>query len=213
MNPRMRKKLLKRIKSIDKDMKKDKLKTITSENLREHMEELREKRKHFPHNLLSWARCMKRKVADSFYYYKCYFFHPYNKIKIRTLPPTWMDRDIVLLHACFTIFCSVIEKEELLERTGFDHSEEIADLEKEKWEDEEHRKETIEGLKERHKKDQGYEKELKYLYKWWKVSRPKREKKLNDPSKWFNLGLDEKAYEEDTDHLVRLMKIRGGLWT
>ena len=58
-----------------------------------------------------------------YYYYKCYFFHPYNKLHIKTLPPTWQDRDVVLLHAAFQCLVDFVEGErpELLKETYASH--------------------------------------------------------------------------------------------
>lgn len=44
------------------------------------------------------------------------------------------------------------------------------------------------------------------LYRWWKEERPKR------PDKWDS-DLREKYENEDTDHLIRLVKVRHTLWT
>ena len=33
------------------------------------------------------------RIHDSWYYLKCLLFHRYNVIKVRSLPPTWVDRD------------------------------------------------------------------------------------------------------------------------
>ena len=213
MDPRMKKKLLKRINKIDKDIEKKKLKTFSIEDIKKRSEEWSKKRKKFPYNFFYWLSRVKRKIGDSFYYSKCWLFHPYNKIKIKTLAPTWCDRDYVLLHASFAIFCNVIEEEELLEHTSYDHSEEIADLEKANWEDKERQRDYIKFLKEKHEEDQKLEKELKYLYRWWTVDRPKKQEDLKDSSKKYEVGALEKAYEEDTEHLIRLIKIRGTLWT
>jgi len=212
MNPRDKKKLKKRIKYIDKSMLKGPLKTFPVEELKDRMHTLREKRKHFPHNFFWWLSKCKRKVADSYYYCKCLIFHPYNKIKVKTLPPTWVDGDCLLLHASFAIFCDVIEKEELFEHDLYDHTEQIEEMKKEDWEDKENQKENIKMLQERHEADQKYEKELRSLYNWWKVERTEREKEMSQHLNW-SLDKEEKYYQEDTDNLVRLMKIRGGLWT
>jgi len=213
MNPRIKKMLKKRIKDIDKAIEKGTLKTFPIEGLKDRMNVLREKQKHFPHNFFWWFSQCKRKIADKYYYYKCLIFHPYNKIKINTLPPTWIDRDCTLLHACFTIFCDVVENEDLLNHKMYDHSVEIAKLKAAEWEDKEAQEKTIKQFEDRHEADQKYEKEAKYLYEWWKNLRPEREKEMDQPSNWGDLDKEEKYYQEDTDNLIRLMKIRGGLWT
>jgi len=212
MNPRDKKTLKKRIKEIDKAIEKGTLKTFPIEGLKDRMHALNEKRKHFPHNIFWWVSQRRRDIADGYYYFKCFIFHPYNKVKVKTLPPTWVDRDLLLLHASFAIFCDVIEGEDLLNNMGFDHTEEIEKMKKEEWEDKQSQEENIKILQERHELDQKLEKELKYLYNWWKIVRPERQKIMSNPLKW-NFDDEEKYYKEDTDHLIRLMKIRGSLWT
>jgi len=206
MDPRNKKIIKKRIKDLGK------AKSLPIKNLREYMDELEEKRKHFPHNFLYWLIRCKRKIGEGFYYAKCRIFHPYNVIRIKTLPPTWIDKDCTLLHACFTIFCDVVENEDLFDHKMYDHSEQIAKTKAEDWENKEDQGKFIKQLEERHNIDQEYEKEARYLYEWWKVLRPERNKKLNVWTK-YSLDAEEKGYKEDTDHLIRLMKIRCGLWT
>jgi len=212
MNPRTFKKLKKRIKKIDKAIEKGTLKTYPMEGLKDRMHDLNEKRKHFPHNFYWWLSRCKRKIADKYYYCKCFLFHRYNVVKAKTLPPTWVDRDLLLLHSSFAVFCDVIENEKLLENIGWDHTEQIEEMKKEDWEDKQSQADNIKALQEKHEHDQKLEKELKYLYNWWKVVRPERQEEMSKPSNW-DYDKDLKYYEEDTDHLIRLMKIRKTLWT
>lgn len=51
------------------------------------------------------------------------------------------------------------------------------------------------------------------LYKWWKFERPNRPNPYNDEKDYYDMNLEIKQYEEDTEKLVELMKIRSGLWT
>jgi len=46
--------------------------------------------------------------------------------------------------------------------------------------------------------------EILFLYHWWTVTRKERESSEKDPDQFYN---------EDTDMLVRLMKVRKALWT
>ena len=39
---------------------------------------------------------------------------PLNLLKIETLNDEWLDKDVIILHACFQILCDCIEKENLL---------------------------------------------------------------------------------------------------
>src|SRR5437867_2539271 len=56
---------------------------------------LRETAPHFISSL-------KRKVNNLFYWIKC-LFKPYNVLKIKTLPRSWIDEDVLLLHVSFAI--------------------------------------------------------------------------------------------------------------
>jgi len=56
-------------------------------------------------------RRLRRVLHDTCYYAKCWLFHPYNRIKIKTLPPTWTDADTVIVHAMFQILTDFIDKE------------------------------------------------------------------------------------------------------
>ena len=38
---------------------------------------------------------------------------PLNLLKIETLNDEWLDKDVIILHACFQILCDCIEKENL----------------------------------------------------------------------------------------------------
>jgi len=91
-------------------------------------------------------------------------------LKITTLneaKKSWVDRDMIMLHACFQLLTDFIEKENGLEHINYEIHKEIID-------------------------------EAKYLYDWWKSLPPGR------------LGIDDTEADE---HLMRLVKIRGFLWT
>jgi hypothetical protein len=62
--------------------------------------------------------------------------------------------------------------------------------------------------------------EMLTLYKWWKVTRPLRVDPFEDVDLCDNLDtshkiqdLEDHYYEEDTEMLIRLIKIRKSLWT
>lgn len=42
-------------------------------------------------------------VHDLWYYLKCRFWKKYNRIIVKTLPPTWNDRDELMAHVMFQI--------------------------------------------------------------------------------------------------------------
>ncbi len=53
--------------------------------------------------------------------------------------------------------------------------------------------------------------EILVLYRWWKIDRPKRPDPHAESGSQKNC--DEKYDDEDTQMLIRLIKIRHGLWT
>jgi hypothetical protein len=161
-------------------------------------------------------------IPEAWYLLKCWFWHPYNVIKVRSLPPTWMDRDEVLLHANFQILCDYIEREK-----PFEHFDTEDSYSKDDWN------------------------EIRRLYKWWTVDRPARlERERAALDAWHDeftrLGgmqskpcednvhlsqlifpdspeenrlsaihhnLEESALDEDDANLIALIKVRGHLWT
>lgn len=50
-----------------------------------------------------WLFFKVRKIKDTWYYYKCKFFRQYNVVRCKTLPPTWVDEDTLLLHSCMEV--------------------------------------------------------------------------------------------------------------
>lgn len=47
------------------------------------------------------------------YWIKCRLWYRYNVLKIKTLPPTWCDRDHLICHAMFQILDDFITKEKI----------------------------------------------------------------------------------------------------
>lgn len=77
---------------------------------------------------------------------------PANILKIESLPDSWRDKDIILLHACFQLLKNFIEKEkEIIEQIDWNHDEEI-----------------------KHAKA-----EIDVLYKWW-LERFDKENELDE---------------------------------
>ena len=91
-----------------------------------------------------------------------------------------MDKDNVMLHACFQLLSDCIEKEKLFDgHTSWDH-------------DNLHIKTKEEILE---------------LYDWWKTRKEEELKERLDPI-WT-----EQQHSKDTEMLIRLVKVRGFLWT
>ena len=91
-------------------------------------------------------------------------------LKINTLKSVkeapWIDRDMIMLHACFQLLTDFIVKEKGLEHSNYEYYKEHID-------------------------------ECRYLYNWWKENKD-------------TVGIDNPVADE---HLMRLVKIRGFLWT
>jgi hypothetical protein len=118
----------------------------------------------------------------------------FDRIYIRSLPPGYHDKDDMMLHGCFQLLVDWVEREK-----GLD------------WWD-------PEGISQQH-----HHKELRALYEWWTVERPKR---YIDPdpkglitgdgtiAEIENTVYIENVWEkEDQEQLERLVKCRGNLWT
>lgn len=106
------------------------------------------------------------KLWEMWYYVRCFLWKRYSTVTPRFLPPTWCDRDNLLLHTSFEILMDYVENEHK-------HSWTVADLEKElakpveDYQDEMSRAWCESALP--------YAKEIELLYKWWTVDRPARE--------------------------------------
>lgn len=92
-------------------------------------------------------------------------------LKINSLPSSkqWVDRDMILLHACFQILKDCVEKEKVDTHFNYEAHKDFVD-------------------------------EVRFLYNWWE----ERSKDVWSPIK---------KEAEDNEMLLRLMKIRTGLWT
>lgn len=105
------------------------------------------------------------------------------------LPPGYYDTDFLVLHSSFNLLKIFVEKE----RGGVESLD--------YWQK---TKASKQGCTQKElTRLRADDKELKELYLWWTRERPKRN----------GFELDEKHYNEDTDMLCRLMKIRHRLWT
>ena len=96
-------------------------------------------------NVFVFFKYLPRRLENAWWYFRGLVWDKHNVIKVKTLPPTWVDADFKILHVCFKIFCDVIEKEKLLETHSFDYTEEIEKAKKEDW-DYERRQEYIRSL-------------------------------------------------------------------
>lgn len=66
----------------------------------------------------SVRRLWRRFVHDPWYWVRCRAWHRYNVVVCHSLPPTWCDRDHLMLFCCFQILQDFAEKEQPWELTG-----------------------------------------------------------------------------------------------
>lgn len=147
-----------------------------------------------------WYRFVTRAwhnyVHEPWYWLKCAVWHQYNVIHVTTLPPTWMDRDTVMLHACFQILTDFVDREH-----PFDHFDTIRSTNRTDWE------------------------EVLRLYAWWTVERPCRPASYGDVTNEDLIAaflegrvlkgteIKKQYNDEDQEMLVRLILVRKMLWT
>jgi hypothetical protein len=131
------------------------------------------------------SRWWQRFVHEPWYWLKCRLWHRYNVVVCRSLPPTWCDRDYLLLYAAFQILEDFIEKEEPWEFSA-----------------------TEEHLRESYA-DCGPDErvtawlEIQSLYRWWK-------QRKDDES----VDYDDRDWRAvDDAKLHRLIDLRGYFWT
>jgi len=96
-------------------------------------------------------------------------------LKIESLPnaKTWLDRDEIMLHACFQILQDFIDKEQGDTHCDYEAHKDFVD-------------------------------EVRFLYNWWQIRK-------SDEFAIQDILIDN--FEEDDEMIIRLMKIRGSLWT
>lgn len=156
-----------------------------------------------------WSRTWNRFAHEPWYWLKCRLWHQYNVVRIKTLPPTWMDRDEVLLHAAFQIFCDFVEREK---PTEFEKTwQEYYDLY--------FGDGDFPGAAEHAKQRADDAQVLKDLYRWWTVDRPARKDPFDLPEGYSKEELnaageaEEAMHKEDEEMLVKLCRFRRHLWT
>ena len=122
-------------------------------------------------------------------------------LQIESLPAeqdnSWVDRDTILLHAAFQVLVDFVEKEKPYEVALFPscawHDKPIPDEEKQY------------VTAEESEKQMGEWKRLFALYRWWKDVRLLRESGAGP--------LERRVYDEDSERLCELARLREHLWT
>lgn len=140
-----------------------------------------------------WYRTVVSPLSNSFYWLRTHTINRYHLIDVRDKRNGyawgWIDRDRLVLHACFVILANFIEKED--PQCGL---RELPD----NW--------------SRQDWDQWDrpDKELRALYNWWTKERPE---KLAQQAKKYTYESDQRLFEEEDTMLLRLMKVRSYMWT
>lgn len=129
-----------------------------------------------------------RKIFDTWYYTKCALWHKYNRVHVKSLSPTWHDRDTLLEHAMFQILSDFITKERCDEQVNWDG--------------------TPEHRKARDK--------MTELLNWWNNTYLKFDPYENkNPREDYKsiAELEKEMSEELTKRLKEIIDIRDYLWT
>lgn len=127
-------------------------------------------------------------------------------------PGQWYDLDTRILHGVFTSLVDFVEQEKghmwNITRSNDEStfsSKRQSGLAYLDWEI---------GLGDECPNQSAAAKEIKELYTWWKYQRPQRPDPWGDDVVDENrLDLEAKQHDEDTEMLIRVMNIRGSLWT
>jgi len=176
-----------------------------------------------------WWDCWLRRKWDSISAWVMNrFWYKWNRIHIKTLDEQWHDRDYVLMHAMFQILVDFVEGEDprvLVDDPNYLQGETEPS--------------TIAAIE----RQEANRKELKALYLWWKNVYPNRKDPIetadspNFDDMWGNDAAKRKAWDEseagkkwheacqkswefddlcdkeDTEMMIRLIKVRHSLWT
>lgn len=180
------------------------------------------------------------------------FFHPWNVVKVKTLPNQWVESDEFMLHVNFQILTDFVDKQWDGGKSEYHgHLIDLRPYEEKVKEnpDDKFCQDELKALTEQNKATQ----EIIDLHAWWTKIRPQREDPHNliahsDSELAFKVvslddnglpelyemvheheteeerekyhdsvmrcfELEQKYRDEDTDMLMRLMKVRSCLWT
>lgn len=154
--------------------------------------------------LIWWIKIKIRHIWDTIYYgIRDRLFTRWHILDIRSAGDDyrlgWLDRDNVMLLACFKILVQFVEQENDFETFGVDRPADPED-------DPSWAKAVAEQM--------AVERELLALYYWWTVERKQEADaafvSTKSPEKWKSIiALNEK----DQQQLEKLIKLRGNLWT
>jgi hypothetical protein len=132
-----------------------------------------------------WAKNWRNLVKEPWYWLKCRVWHRWNVVVCRSLPPTWNDRDQVMLHAAFQLLSDFIEREQPEQATM--SAQELADHYDEVYD-------SYYGPVDTRRSSMWLE--IQHLYAWWHQRKD-----------------DYGDRKEDDAMFHRLIDVRGNLWT
>lgn len=163
-------------------------------------------RQQFDIDLWRWLKI--RQIQDGWYYLKCKYFHPYNVLKIKSLPPTWVDEDTLLVHSMFEVLRRFMEQKPN-ERHDYSWpytSKDECGMTFEEWE----------KYAEPHRL---FWKEISDVWEWWKdcqFVQNEMDKLLSGKKTSYNydalVQMDKELKEREDWALQTLIKHRHGLW-
>lgn len=156
-------------------------------------------------------RTWRRFVHDPWYWLKCSVWHRYNVVRCRSLPPTWCYRDRLLLHVSFQVLTDFVERERPWELYEIGKLPNGSDCVGEKIAGPDSVFKTVRSryLELGHDEEDARERaaswgEVAFLYCWWRERLKASEDCRNE---------NTPVYDDDTDMLCRLAKVRKCLWT
>lgn len=167
-----------------------------------------------------WGDYRRGGIMGVYHWIRCHVWNRYHIVDIRGEDGYtwgWLDRDYVMLLACFKILKTFVEEEDpkIGLRTLEDYRYEGDDC-------------MLESLKDQLERGA----EVRALYVWWTETRPREHKECADllntfevsfGKKGINVSDEKKSHgwfertqeldKKDEEMLIRLMKIRRSLWT
>ncbi len=146
------------------------------------------------------ASSLYNKIEDAIYFVECHVFDKakYHKLDLRQPKDKdscwgyqygWVDADIQLLFACFNILRTFVEVE-------LDGNLDPIPIDKDNFDDESVKEKNI------------FLQEIKELYDWWMVDR-----EIDYRNKQNSFEKEDSFIEKETEMLIRLIKIRKGMWS
>lgn len=155
-----------------------------------------------------------RKIHDFWYYIKCVLWHKYNTVKARTLPPTWNDRDNLLVHTMFQILEDYVKRESHIIEWNSDAKHKKARKEMDElldwWHNIYLKFDESEGLEFDWEKE-GWDNQFIDLGNGMIEMKPLSE---SDREKYNIVHEREKQIEKELEkRLIRIIKLRGYLWS